>query len=128
MASEVSTVEGPTAYGPAPPIAFAIKDQHRQSKIKFSKVDGKQADQGSCKLCTKYRLTQKKPAYLCTECGDFFCHDTLTAKNQRGPRCCFYAHLCIKHIESGVADSVFELQFENWNARRVKRCKEMDGK
>ena len=44
VASEICAVEEPTAYGTAPPIAFAIKDQHRQCKIKFSKVDNKQAD------------------------------------------------------------------------------------
>ena len=73
VASELCAVKDVSSvYGTAPSVSFDIKDRHRQCKIKFSKVDKKQADRGACKMCTKYKLTQKKPAYLCAECGDFF--------------------------------------------------------
>ena len=129
VASELCAVKDVLlVYGPSPNILFDIKDCHRQCKIKFSKVDKKQADQGACKMCTKYKLTQKKLAYLCVECGDFFCHDTLPAKNQQDPCCCFYAHMCLEHINSGVADNVFRCNYDCWNNRRLNRCREMDGK
>ena len=68
-------------------------------------------------------ITQKKPPFLCIiEGGDFFCHDIESSKAGSEPCCCFWAHMCEKHKESGAASGSWVTSYDHWNELCVNRC------
>ena len=57
----------------APGISCDITETHKQVKIRIVAVDGKKRRRPpQCKMCKLQKLKQKKPPFLCVECGDFF--------------------------------------------------------
>ena len=73
--STISPIEAVKKPYRAPGLSCDITNVHKQVKIKFLYVGTKRPSRGSCKMCSKHNLKQKKPSYICTSCGDFFCHD-----------------------------------------------------
>ena len=118
-ASAVTIVEAPRG---APPLSCDITAVHKQVKIK----KGTKAKRTrACRICSqnlRKGITQKKPPFLCIECGDFFCHDIESSKAGSEPRCCFWAHMCEKHKESGAATGSWVTSYDRWNELRVNRC------
>jgi hypothetical protein len=119
----VSPIRQVSCAPEAPGLPVDFLETHKQAKIKFSTADdGKRARGGQCKLCCKHGLKQKKPAYLCTECGDFYCHNV---KGQA--RGCFWSHICYKFVDSGVPSAAWMTAFRMWDHERVHRCADWDG-
>lgn len=109
LASEVTIVTN-VPEG-APEVSDDIKNAHQQCTIKFKKIKGdKQVTGNLWKICccnSKICVKAKSPAYLCTKCGDFLCHDVVCTKGkeQSNPCCCFYSHMCQERIDGGLATS-----------------------
>ena len=84
-------------------------------------VDGRRPRPPQCKMCKLYGLKQKKPPFLCVECGDFFCHDTKGLARK-----CYWNHLCLEFQNSGIPSAIWLSQYKQWNDRRIRDCKEAD--
>ena len=118
--SNVDPVQKPT--GGAPGLPSDLLESHKQVKIKMTRlVDGRRPRPPQCKMCKLYGLKQKKPPFLCVECGDFFCHDTKGLARK-----CYWNHLCLEFQNSGIPSAIWLSQYKQWNDRRIRDCKEAD--
>ena len=112
----------------APSLPVDMRECHKQTKVMCGYDEhNKRNRPPQCKMCKFHGLKQKKPPYLCADCGDFFCHDVELSTNSTFPRQCYWAHMCVSYSNSGQATAVWKSEFDVWNDKRVSRCKESDG-
>ena len=93
LATAVATV--PQAIYGTLELPCDITAVHKQVKIKKT---GNAKQTQVCRICSKNKskgVTQKKPPFLCINCGDFFCHAIESSKAGSEPRCCFWL-TCVK--------------------------------
>ncbi|KAL3908548.1 MAG: hypothetical protein SGILL_008440 [Bacillariaceae sp.] len=122
----VTNVYTVTTPDGAPRLPSDVVESHQQVKIKtVPKEDGKRPRPPQCKMCNLRKLKQKKPPFLCVECGDFFCHDV---EGKAGARKCFWSHMCHHYCDSGVPSATWKANYEQWEKRRVRECKDIDAR
>jgi hypothetical protein len=127
---EARTVCRPTdGFGlRAPFLSVDIRETHKLTRVRVSALsDGTRHRPSQCKVCSLHGLKQKKPPFLCVECGDFFCHDSEKQPYSKFPRQCYWTHMCMHYRDSGLAAAAWKSEFAVWNQKRVQKCKESDG-
>ena len=125
--NSIAIVEAVNRPSYAPVLPCDITNSHKQTKIKVHSVDGKRTRPPQCKMCNFHAMKQKKPPFLCVDCGDFFCHDFERGSNGLAPpRQCYWAHMCYIFKNSGIPTAGWCSTFDVWNRTRVDTCKEFD--
>ena len=116
----------------APLLPFDITSVHKQIKVKIAKGERSRA----CNMCGPHKkhgpgyitLKQKKPPFLCIECNQYFCHDTLSPKAGCEPRRCFWSHICQHYKNLGGATTKWLQEYESWEKDQILRCIDDDKK